>query len=231
MKSLSDSIDSLYAAFRDVPKPRKIDGCPCCIDDKEICTLLSKPLREITGGELASYSSSAFLTVGEVTDYMYFLPRILEVGCAGEGWWPDIEVTGRAIAETRPTAWPETRRQALQDVFQSALQEAIDDEDGWTIDELICAIAKTGLPIEPYLTQVAQSAKAVLAYYARNSAGLMKQKLGNAFWDREDSGYAQILAWFQNPWISKIIMNGYGLAPTNSEQGGAGQPDARSKSK
>ena len=231
MKPLSDSIDSLYAAFRDVPKPRKINGCPCCIDDKEICTLLSKPLRAITGGELASYSSSAFLTVGEVADYMYFLPRILEVGCVEGGWWPDMEVTGRAIAETQPTAWPEPRRQALQDVFQAALQEAIDDEEGWTIDELICAIAKTGIPIEPFLTQIEQSPKAVLAYYERNSEGLMKQKLGNAFWDRGDSGYAQILAWFQSPGISKIIMDGYGLTPTNSEQDGAGQLATRSESK
>ncbi|WP_353566726.1 hypothetical protein [Haloferula sargassicola] len=230
MKSLSDSIDSLYAAFRDVPKPHKIGGCPCCIDDKNICTLLSKPLRAITGGELASYSSSAFLTVGEVADYMYFLPRILEVGCTEDGWWPDIEITGRAIAETQPTAWPESRRRALQDVFQAALQEAIDDEEGWTIDELICAIAKTGIPIEPFLTQIEHSPKAALAYYEHNSEGLMKQKLGNAFWNRGDSGYAQILAWFQSPGISKIVMDGYGLHRTNSDQGGAGQPATRSES-
>lgn len=221
MKSLSESINALYAAFRDVPKPRKIEGCPCCIDDKDICTLLSKPLREITGGELASYSSSAFLTVGEVTDYLYFLPRILELGCTEDGWWPDIEVTGQAIAETQPTAWPEHRRQALHEVFHAALQAAIDDEEGWTIDELTCTIAKTGLPVEPFLRQIELSPKAVLAYYERNSAGLLKQKLGNAFWDQGDLGYDQIIGWFQSPAISQIILDGNGLTPTTSEQGAA----------
>ncbi len=75
------------------PKPSSIQGCPCCVDNKEICSLLSTPLREITGGELSSYSSSAFLTVGREADYLYFLPRIVEIGFTEAGWWPDIEVT------------------------------------------------------------------------------------------------------------------------------------------
>jgi hypothetical protein len=47
MDALSNSIDVLYRAFDDVAKPRHVDGCPCCIEKKEIEVLLSTPLREI----------------------------------------------------------------------------------------------------------------------------------------------------------------------------------------
>ena len=139
MDALSEGINALYVAFRDVPKPHSIEGCPCCIDHKGIGTLLSKPVRELTGRELASYSASAFLTVGGEADYLYFLPRILEIGCTAAGRWPDIEVTGRAIGETRPGKWPEKRKRALMEVLHAVLQQAIAEEEGWAIDKWICA--------------------------------------------------------------------------------------------
>ena len=218
MISLSDSIETLYAAFRDVPKPRKIDGCPCCIDDKNICKLLSKPLRKITGGELASYSSSAFLTVGEEADYLYFLPRILEIACIEAGWYPDTEVIGRAIGQAAPERWIEERREAFTNVLSAKMRELVEEAYGWTIDEWICAVAKMGLDIRPFLYQIEQSAEAVLAYYGCNSQALMKHKLGNAFWDRGDQGLEEVIAWFESPKIAQIILDGYGLAQNNSEQ-------------
>ena len=64
MNTLSQAIEQLYAAFADVPKPRAIVGCPCCLDNKDIDTLLATPLREIGPRDLSPYASSAFLTVG-----------------------------------------------------------------------------------------------------------------------------------------------------------------------
>ena len=97
MHTLSDAIEALYQAFAVMPKPKHIDGCPCCIDRKETGVLLGKALRTITPEEMASYASSAFLTVGEVADYLYFLPRIIEITATEPSWWPDPEVTGRAM--------------------------------------------------------------------------------------------------------------------------------------
>ena len=185
MKTLADSINVLYSAFGDVPKPRKIDGCPCCIDTKNICALLSKPLRELTGGELASYSSSAFLTVGEEADYFYFLPRIVEVASTEDGWYPDVEIIGRAIGETKPASWSFDRRQALLDVLHAALQRDL-DEEVWTADEWICAIARMGLDVAPFLEQIETSPSQLQSFYESNSQALMKGRLGNAFWDRTD---------------------------------------------
>jgi len=212
MNSLPEAIEALYFAFRDVPKPREIEGCPCCIDDKDIGTLLSVPLRELTARQLSAYASSAFLTVGEEADYLYFLPRILEMSCADTGWWPDIEVTGRAVGETRPLTWPESRREALVDVLRAAVGRAMENENGRGIDEWLCAIAKMGLDVGVFLEQIAQSPKAMLAYHEQNSQALAKRKLGNAFWDAGEPGYEEIMAWFQSPMVSRMISDGYGEA-------------------
>jgi hypothetical protein len=74
--NLEDAIERLYESFSTVPQARHIDGCPCCIDRKEIGALLGKRLRELTPRELSPYASSAFLTIA-AADYLYFLPRIL----------------------------------------------------------------------------------------------------------------------------------------------------------
>jgi hypothetical protein len=211
MGLLADNLEALYAAFGDARKPSKIDGCPCCLDEKEICTLLSKPLRELTGGELASYSESAFLTVGSIDDYLYFLPRILEIGCVEGGWWPDFEITGRAIGETMPSEWPAHRLDALTDFLHAALQVAIEEEDGWGIDGIVCSIARMGLDVTPFLQRIETSTNALLAYYERNSQELAKSKLGNAFWDKELVGFHVVVEWFKCDRVSQMIQRAYGL--------------------
>ncbi len=212
MKSLTDSIHALYAAFGKVVKPLKIEACPCCIDKEEIRTLLTKPLRQLTGTELSSYSESAFHTGGDKGDYLFFLPRILELKCFGESGWPDVEIIGAAIGETLPESWPEERKVALIDVLHASIQQAIDREDGGsTIDSWICAIARMRLNPLPFLERVKVCPKALLSYYEHNSQSLAKQRLSNSFWEKGSPGYETVLAWFENPEVSAGIQAGYGL--------------------
>ena len=212
MKTLSDSIDALYDAFSEVPKPRVIEGCPCCIEKKNICTLLSKHRRNLAPEEISSYASSAFLTVGDVPDYLYFLPRIIEISCTVPGWWPDPPVTGRAIAETQPGGWPATRLTAFIELLHAIIHHAIahdrilDDFDDW-----LCAIGKMGIEIEPFLAQIEGSPASLLAFYEGNSIPLGKGRLSNSFWNKDDPGHGTVLEWFHSPHISAMISEAYGL--------------------
>jgi hypothetical protein len=147
MQALRDAIEQLYRAFAPMPQPRHIDGCPCCIGRKEIHVLLGKGLRAISPTEMASYASSAFLTVGDVADYLYFLPRILEITATDTSWWPDAEVTGRAIRTAGPQTWNATQRAALDTYLESVISSAIEKKDHFPLDGWICAIARMGFDV------------------------------------------------------------------------------------
>jgi ribosomal protein S13 len=126
MATLEASIQDFYAAFSDVPAPKQIDGCPCCIDAKKIPVLLKTPRQQLTPDDLSCYSASTFNTVGDVADYLYFLPRILEITTQDGGWWPSLEVTARAIRETRFDSWPTRRREALKTLLNAALRSSVE---------------------------------------------------------------------------------------------------------
>src|SRR5689334_9546778 len=85
------ALEALYRSFA-APVPVKIEGCPCCLDRKEVKTLHSKPLQEQSDEDLGPYTFSVFLTVGSVTDFRYFLPRIMELSAIVPDWWPSPEI-------------------------------------------------------------------------------------------------------------------------------------------
>jgi hypothetical protein len=220
MNTLSESIDALYVALSDVPKPRKIDACPCCIGDKNICELLTKPLRELSPDDLSSYASSAFLTAGDVPDYLYFLPRILDITVTSDFWWPDPEVTGRAIRNTEPLSWPPKRLNALQDFLHRVIDSSLEREDsGSDIDSWICAIAKMRMDVRPYLSQIEKSSVHVLAFYEENANRLTQRRLSNSFWEPPNEGYDQVVHWFGTEAVGDIVAGAYGVVLySNSEQ-------------
>jgi hypothetical protein len=210
MSILPQAIEQLYAAFADVPKPRAISGCPCCLDDKDIDTLLVTPLREISPSDLSPYAFSAFLTVGSAADYAYFLPRILEISGTDDAWWPDIEVTGRAIRSCGPDSWPAVRIEALRRLLLSVIAEAIASGAYEKLDSWMCAIARMGFEVAPYLEQIAKVPAAVLAYFEYNARCLPQDKLCNAFWELPNAAHDEIVRWFKSEGIRKIPFGAYG---------------------
>lgn len=202
--ALKVAVNGLYVAFEEVPIPDTIEGCPCCIDEKEIDTLLATPPKELSQDSLAHYATSAFLTVGDVADYLYFLPRIVEISIKEEYWWPDIEITARAIKDSGYESWPEFRRNALTAVFQAYLDNIIETELYYDIDSLMCAIARIEIDVKPYLSVIEKDPKAVIAYWEENAATLNEGKLANAFWDPPNHGHDEIVRWFRSDNISSI---------------------------
>lgn len=212
MTLFQDSIDRLYHAFSDQPRPGTIDACPCCVREEEICTLLAKPLKELTPGDLSHYASSALLTVGDVPDYLYFLPRILEISVTEDGWWPDPEVTGRAVAETQPSQWSFARRKALDELLTTVVNSLLEKPGtGRDIDSWICSISRMGLDAMPFLELISASPLHVVDFYEWNSESLAKGRLTNAFWERSSPGHEIVLSWFQSPRVGSLISRFYGL--------------------
>lgn len=217
MQNLQDAIEQLYRAFAKIQRPRHIDGCPCCIDKKEIHVLLTKSLRDISPQELSPYASSAFLTVGEITDYLYYLPRILEITATESPWWPDPEVTGRAIRSANPDLWTDAQRSALNQYLDAVIGSVIESGEYHLLDGWMCAIARMGFDITPYLTQIAKSTAAVLAYFEDNVESLPRNKLSNGFWELPCPAHDTIVNWFFSSEIEKIPFEAYGCVLTRTE--------------
>ena len=209
---LQSAIGALYDTFSSVPKPETIDGCRCCIEDKQVHTLLTKPLREITPAELAPYASSVFLTVGSEEDYRYYLPRIWEILVTESSWWPDPEVAGRALTLAEWSKWAAPEREAIIHLFEAHFDAMIAEADGWRIDSWLCGLACAEVPLQRFLDRIAAHPPAVLALYEPNANELMEQKLGNPFWgDAPEAAMAQIVEWFFSTDISVLMLKTYGV--------------------
>jgi hypothetical protein len=208
---LLQTIDALYAAFAAVRRPTVIAGCPCCIEDKQIAVLLSRPLRELSADELSSYASSVFLTVGGEEDFRYFVPRILEISATDPGWWPDPEVVARALAEARWQQWPTAQREAVASVWSERFTELIEAAEGSELDSWLCGLARAGFDLPPFLARLSQRPAAVLALYGWHANEIVEHRLANGFWDEAPHGRREVIDWFHSPEISRLIIASFGV--------------------
>ena len=210
MNELDAAIEDLYLAFSDLPAPKSIDACPCCFDDKNLDKLVNAIAREVSPEDLTSYASSAFLTAGDIPDYLYFLPRILEISVRDEWWWPDIEITGRALLETNIPTWPDRRQRALLAFFTAAIEHFLSAKNYEQIDSWICCIARARLDVGPFLRRIENDYEAMINYGNINAVALTKGKLSNSFWDFSNDDYREIVAWFGSERVQKIYSEGKG---------------------
>lgn len=210
MPSVEAAVERLYRAFAMVPRPGRIEGCPCCIADKKVDVLLRKPLRDLTADDLESYAFSAFNTVGCPADYRHFLPRILEItACHGRDW-VDPEVTLGKIPECDLDAWTSRQRAALAGYLDAVFARVLADGPHRDVDTWICAIARSGVDVGPYLDRLGRVPAAVLAFFESNAACLPKGRLGNGFWDRRSAAHGRVVAWFATPEVARIPFEAYG---------------------
>lgn len=209
--ALQQSIETLYEVFASVPKPATIEGCPCCLKDKEIHVLLSKPLRELSPEELSRYASSVFLTVGDVTDFRYYLPRILDVLTSAPGWWPDPEIVGSALQNANWSTWPDAEQNAISTVFDAKIDANIEEPDGYRLDSWLCGIARSGASISTYLDKVATSDTAVLALYGWMAKDVSRGNLAKNFWKDVPDAAQEMLDWFHSPKVGSILFQAYGV--------------------
>ncbi|CAN5498813.1 hypothetical protein BH10PLA2_BH10PLA2_29330 [soil metagenome] len=210
MNTLAQAMDAFYEAFADLARPRRIATCSCCLDKNQAAPLLSTPLRQITSNDLAPYASSALLTVGSVSDYLYFLPRILELSILDGRWGPGVEVIAKAIHSTNPQSWPARRREALRQLLEQVIDALVEMDGDLTLDGWICAIAIIGFDVAPFLASIEKHPAAVLLYFEENVHGLKEGKLNNPFWKLPDAGHDLIVQWFKSDAVRKIAFEAYG---------------------
>lgn len=193
--ALESSIDDLYLVFSRYPNPEKIDGCPCCVDRKTSRRMLHGALRDIDEDEIWSYVFSAFLTIGDVPDFKFFLPRILELQAQHQATAIDPEVALSKLVyadwDNWKTAEHEAVRAYLKAAFAALLALPLQEwpfDDGHLIDSWVCGLSRAVESIEPYLELLGASEHQEKAARFQEHSDLAEASRRKVSWWYADEG-------------------------------------------
>jgi hypothetical protein len=211
--SLKESIDTLYTVFSNADQPTAIDACPCCISQEEINTLLTKPLRDIEPYDLKNYADCALGTVGDLEDFKYFLPRILEILAHHYDYFtaPEILFSKFRISAKWQT-WPENERQAIMKFLDSLLDELLYREEvtGWELDSCICSLAMCVDDVVSHCQKLIepQHKLKLRKFYSIHRESLEGQKPLEYWWESvEDNQQEVIIKWLLSENVQNIVNN------------------------
>ncbi|MBN8419319.1 MAG: hypothetical protein J0L73_10410 [Verrucomicrobia bacterium] len=200
------AVEGLYNAFAAAKRPACLVMSPVK-DPADFATLLTTPLRELTAEQLWQYSFSLFFTVGDIAEFEYFFPRIMEL--ASESFSPlQIEVV---FQKTVMAGWPDQWRKDRQKAFQTYLEAMA---ASWAsticnIDAQVCALARCLPDIDRHLGVLMSGSDAanenLLAFYEANCESIIKSKLSNSFWERSSDAHSRVVAWLQRADVQQRI--------------------------
>lgn len=210
-QSIETAIDSLYNEFLCAP-PKKVEGCPCCIERIDSCSLLAVPLRGVDKEALSTYASKALLTVGSNEDFLYFLPRILQISASSSHWWPDPEVIASRINYFGLDRLNHRQREVIDRYYKAIINElaVCGEVDAYAIDQWLCSYGYvSGRSLFSELLKTIEERVFVALVYA-NYPELKSCSLRNAFWE-ENPQKDTYLVKLTSAQIKRALLNDCGM--------------------
>ena len=225
---LQAAVDELYQAFAR-PRPSHVPGCECCADPQELNVLIQVPLRALTVAQLQPYAASAMTTVGDVTHFRYFWPRLAElvVALRPDEYLVDPEVLLGKPAYGHWRTWPVAEQRATE-AYAAALLMRMRDEvlEPEEVDTWVCAVGQLVEDIRPLLDAalLARTPAArtnLRSFYHWNRRDFEKRRrLHNAFWrpsGADDHGPLlpsgeRVVAWLAQPSVLSAVDEVYAAA-------------------
>jgi hypothetical protein len=195
---LEAAIEAMYGAFAR-PRPREVNGCPCCTTPEELRALMETPLRELGDEQLARYASSVLLTVGDVDDLRYFWPRIVDLTARGE-----LSIDCEIVFGKPPLGdwrrWPQAEQDAIEGFVRAQMGDMARREyESFDVDAWICAFGRLMEDVVPYLAPLLEPTAAaganLLGLYSFNAEELAQGKLGDPFWTGAPGNATRVAAW------------------------------------
>lgn len=183
--------------------------------DEEKAHLLNHQLRELDADELGAYAADAFLTVGSLDDFKYFLPRILELSVNEEFLWPNPEVVFGKLQLADWEQWPEDERAVILELIRNKFDALLQgpENDASELDGWICALGRCVPDVTPYLNRLFEEANKdkFLSFVEWNLSAFAKNKLNNPFWEDASANEQRVLLWLNQDRIKALLSERYGM--------------------
>jgi len=220
--AVAEAVKEVYEAFADERAPTAIDACPCGHGKEPLCKLVSTSLRSIRPELLSKYSGSVFFTCGSEQDFKYLLPRILEIVTDDLAFGMGPEVTVGKLALAHWEKWPARQRSAVLGLLTALFERALKDSDdaGWALDSLLCAYARVGMNVMPFLERLLQpehGPKLITLYETHSSTLNTKGRLSNPFWkEAPESTRFEVVSWLRSERVDKKLWEAYEARAQNA---------------
>lgn len=217
---LETSIVHLYSVFARYPLNPEMDGCSHCVSEEEQAILKTKPLRELTADELASFMWSSILTFGDEHDLKHFLPRILELMAVGTDYFPiDAEICLGRLREAGWNNWPVEEQLAvahfLFTLWCNRLTTHPSEGTYISIYSLLCAVAQITDNLKQYLDfwldvlPNSAYAKRRLYDFLYFTYDILFYNTSRdlIFWSERLEQLTQVRTWIKDPYVSQALLH------------------------
>jgi hypothetical protein len=200
-------ICELYETFSSYPKPLNIEGCECCNTKEDVDQILSKSLRNLEPPDIVHFCFSGLLTFGNVNDFKYLLPRILEIVATQlEELHVDVEIIFAKFKHAEWFKWQSNEIKAVRNFFfafwrQRKSYYVNPDNNIFSCDELLCSLGQCEDDLIQYLdcwvpAQNVEAIKNLSEFISENTESLIStKKLSNSFWLDRSFQMEQIIEW------------------------------------
>lgn len=201
-QNFSSTVENLYQTFSHYKLKGNVNRCLHCVTKEDNQLLHGKALRELMPEDLEKYGRKAITTWGDVDDFRYFLPRLLEFfPFVGTGHLcPEIVFGKIRLGNWRE--WPLIEQKAIEDYFAALWHLTISsiEPTPWTYSEdILCSIAQTTDDISPYLNrwQIGEdliSLQNLSEFIKLKCENIESRKVG-AFWKKREDQWNQVIQW------------------------------------
>ena len=198
---LQKSIRALYTAYSVFDKPSQIDSCECCHTEEEKKILVSNSLESLTCNQLNDFVISSFNTIGDTEDFLYFLPRILELAFTNyQEFDCDIGLLGQKLYQSRFWERGGTLKASVDTALLAHFEHQVLQDTDWNyqMSDWVCCVGNATPEIQPFLSLLLGSPY-FKEFYEQEHRYAVKGKLSDAFWEENHGNRAKIVSWLLGP--------------------------------
>lgn len=190
-----DAVEHLLTVFGQVRRPERVEGCPHCVGPEESRLLLDRPVRFIEPDVLAPYAFGAITMWGDVAEFRYFVPRLLECAAADAFGFPDPQIVFTKLALAGWLEWRGDERAAVETLLAAWWADTLGRYPTTPeIGTVLCCLGGTGIDMTPFLERWGRltSVEAIRHLHDFVMSGVVWSRgprLADAFWDRRGTAH------------------------------------------